>query len=109
MRLVLEIPEPPALFDPFDDADEMVTYIEHLIIQAEKQLPGAERGQEKMEAVVDVVLRTVDLPVRCDREVARVLAQAIYSSLARDLPQKLRSEAHRIPAETRTPEKAEEE
>lgn len=95
MRLVLEIPEPPALFDPFEDSDEMVTYIEHLIIQAEKQLPGADRGPEKMEAVVDVVIRTVDLPVRGDREVARVLAQALYSSLARDLPAKLRSEAHR--------------
>jgi hypothetical protein len=97
MRLLLETPDPPALIDPFTDSDVMVTYIENLIIQAEKQLPGTDRGPEKMEAVVDVIIRTVDLPVRGDREIGRLLAQAIYSSLARDLPAKLRSEAHRPP------------
>ena len=86
----------------WESPDEISGWVEYLIIEAEKQFPGISRGGERMDAVIEVVIQTVELPdmaatippgaaVIGRRGLARMVAQMVYSTIARNLPGHMRS------------------
>jgi hypothetical protein len=92
---------PPEFLD-WNRPDDIAAWIEKLILEAERQMPGIQRGPERMTAVVETVISTVEVPdvaaslppgvsVIGRREIARMLCQMVYSTLARNLPTNLRT------------------
>lgn len=86
----------------WDTPDAISAWIELLIGEAERQMGGPSRGGERMEAVIDVVVKSVVLPdlaatmppggsVLSRRDLARMVSQMVYSTIARRLPPNLRT------------------
>jgi hypothetical protein len=91
MRPTLQIAEPAVPIDPINEPDAALEWIEKLIVEAERQISGLQRGGERMEAAVDVASRTLGRPCYGNREVSRLAVQLIYSRTVRGLPPEYRS------------------
>ena len=85
----LKIALPAELVDP--SSEEALRWIEELIITAEKQITGIERGPERMEAVVEVASQTLGGPLHENHAVVRIMCQLVYNKLAENLPPQFRT------------------
>ena len=85
----LKLPE--SKLDLMADGDATVEFVEHVIIQAEMQMRGIERGHERMEVVVEVLLDHLVLPKLWPKHYAHTVAQAVYHTIARRLDPRLRT------------------
>lgn len=101
---MLKIPEDRWPQTPlgWDAPDAISEWIEYLIGEAERQLGGSSRGPDRMEAVVEAVVRSVELPdvaasvhhggsLVGRRGIAKMVSQMVYSTIARRLPPNLRT------------------
>ena len=92
--LKVDLPDTP--LNVFDQPDETARWLETLILEAEREIRGLERGPDRLSAVAEVVEQTVVLPNIEDADIqrrvmARMLVQVAYSMIVKGLPANLRS------------------
>jgi hypothetical protein len=89
--MLTDLKLPEKKLDLIVDGDATAEFVEYLIGRAEIQMTGMERGAERMDAVVTVLVDHLVTPNLWPKHYAHTVAQAVYSTVARRLDPAFRS------------------
>ena len=88
---MLSVRLPEGKLDPVEEPDEVVDLAIRAILAAERAIPGLEHGPERLAAVSLVIRDNVRLGWFWRLWKAKIIALMVYSTVARGLPETLRS------------------
>jgi hypothetical protein len=94
---MLAVRLPKKKLDPVAEPDEVVDLVIRAIIVAEKAIPGLEHGPERLEAVSQIVRENVKLGWFYLDWKSKLITRMVYGTVARGLPENLRSTPGIIP------------
>jgi len=102
IELARHIVLPKVLLDPLVDTQEAIDLARHVVIEAERQIQGIQKGHERLDAVTEVLIQCLVLPKENPRDFAKLFAKTVYFHIAEHVPDHLRMSKTQPPAPERS-------